>query len=242
MPDNSTLPPHEVERQRFVAALKFLHEAEQLVEDARADIVESLYALGISTPLGVRDELINELYWHHYEVKPKDIAEAFRIKPKDITHGDIIQPHYRADLACPSCGIPHKLTSRNKMAELERDFRKEEKNNRIGFRLTECESCRGKRFADRDQQLEAEREARRERLHLLRTMPYIEYLQTPEWQTKRHGKLRSAGFRCELCNTGNTVLDVHHRTYERRGNEYYKDLIVLCRDCHARFHDKVPSA
>lgn len=242
MTNDSSLPPHEVERQRFVASLTFLNEARQLVEDAQTDVIESLHALGRSTPLGVRDELINDLYWHHFDVKPKDIAEAFGIKPSEITHGDIIKPHYRSDLACPTCGIPHLLASRNKMAELERDFRKDRSKRAAWVRL-DCKPCHEARFADRRRQGDVERELRRERVNLLRTMPYREYLQTPEWQEKRKGKLRSAGYRCELCNSSNTVLDTHHKTYERRGDEYYKDLIVLCRACHARFHDKleVPS-
>jgi hypothetical protein len=33
-------------------------------------------------------------------------------------------------------------------------------------------------------------------------------------------------------------LDVHHRTYERVGQEQLRDLIVLCRTCHSRYHDK----
>lgn len=67
-------------------------------------------------------------------------------------------------------------------------------------------------------------------------MPYREYLLTPEWQERRAKHLKSAGYRCQLCNAGNKRLDVHHRTYDRRGQEYYKDLIVLCGTCHEIFH------
>jgi 5-methylcytosine-specific restriction endonuclease McrA len=34
-------------------------------------------------------------------------------------------------------------------------------------------------------------------------------------------------------------LDVHHRTYERRGAEKAEDVIVLCRRCHELFHTTV---
>lgn len=74
-----------------------------------------------------------------------------------------------------------------------------------------------------------------ERLLALQAMPYAEYLLTPEWQKKRMKALRFAQFRCQLCNSPDS-LNVHHRTYERRGNELLGDLITLCRDCHEIFH------
>lgn len=78
------------------------------------------------------------------------------------------------------------------------------------------------------------------RLQELRTMPYQAYLQTPEWQEKRDQALESAGHRCQLCNSDDS-LNVHHRSYERRGNEESSDLTVLCRACHSLFHDRVPT-
>lgn len=71
-------------------------------------------------------------------------------------------------------------------------------------------------------------------------VPYAEYLRSPEWDRRRKRKLAAAGYRCQLCNAGNTRLDVHHRTYERRGSERDADLIVLCADCHGLFHGKLP--
>lgn len=79
------------------------------------------------------------------------------------------------------------------------------------------------------------------RLELLRTMPYQAYLQTPEWEAKRLKALRRADHHCELCFADQT-LHVHHKTYERRGDERLSDLIVLCDRCHARFHDILPEA
>lgn len=76
---------------------------------------------------------------------------------------------------------------------------------------------------------------RQSRIQELATMPYSDYLQTPEWAAKRKKALRFAGFRCQLCNS-NENLNVHHRTYKRRGYERLSDLTVLCEDCHATFH------
>jgi hypothetical protein len=71
----------------------------------------------------------------------------------------------------------------------------------------------------------------------LAQMPYPEYLETPEWQQRRRIMLKHAEHRCQVCNQ-DRQLRVHHRTYERRGNEQPGDLIVLCDECHALYHGK----
>jgi hypothetical protein len=73
------------------------------------------------------------------------------------------------------------------------------------------------------------------RLQALKTMPYQEYLQTPEWKAKREAALKRAWYCCQVCNDNKTPLHVHHRTYERRGHEQPEDLFVLCESCHARY-------
>lgn len=68
-------------------------------------------------------------------------------------------------------------------------------------------------------------------------VPYDLYLRSPLWGQKREGALRRDGYRCRLCNSPDN-LNVHHRTYERRGYERLDDLTTLCRDCHAKHHGK----
>lgn len=75
-----------------------------------------------------------------------------------------------------------------------------------------------------------------DRLEELRRMSYREYLRTPEWRTTRAAALLRAGYGCSLDVTHTTDLEVHHRTYERRGEELASDLVVLCHDCHMAFH------
>jgi hypothetical protein len=69
-------------------------------------------------------------------------------------------------------------------------------------------------------------------------LQYQEYLQSSHWRTMRRKALENAEHSCQLCNS-DSALNVHHRTYERLGRERLTDLIVLCRDCHAKFHDKL---
>lgn len=75
---------------------------------------------------------------------------------------------------------------------------------------------------------------------LSRKERYHEYLRSPMWKKRRTAAVKRAGNACQLCNS-NGKLHVHHRTYERVGNEKAADLIALCADCHAKFHDKLPA-
>lgn len=70
-------------------------------------------------------------------------------------------------------------------------------------------------------------------------MPYQDYLSSRHWRRVRAAALVRAVYACQLCNNRQATLDVHHRTYERRGHERPEDLIVLCRACHTKFHRDV---
>lgn len=67
------------------------------------------------------------------------------------------------------------------------------------------------------------------------SMSYDDYLKTEHWKhVAGQAKVR-ARHRCQLCN-GDGELHVHHRTYERLGNEQPEDLTVLCSNCHTKYH------
>jgi hypothetical protein len=68
-------------------------------------------------------------------------------------------------------------------------------------------------------------------------LSYQDYLKSDHWQHMREIAREHYGNTCCLCGTEDQ-LDVHHRTYERRGRERLSDVILLCRDCHSRYHAK----
>jgi len=70
----------------------------------------------------------------------------------------------------------------------------------------------------------------------LKKLPYSEYLETPHWKKVRGQALRRFDYTCQVCNSKNTTLHVHHRNYDCRGEENWKDLLVLCDKCHELFH------
>lgn len=96
-----------------------------------------------------------------------------------------------------------------------------------------CPHCREQRM----NQLREVAEQRQQEIQSLRALPYSEYLKTDHWQQVRTAALKRAGYRCQVCNTNEKSLHVHHRTYEHRGQEYARDVIVLCADCHRLFHE-----
>lgn len=71
-----------------------------------------------------------------------------------------------------------------------------------------------------------------------RSEAYLQYLQSDEWKARSDAAKARAGYRCQLCNS-TAKIETHHRTYERLGHEDDADLIVLCDDCHKRFHNKL---
>lgn len=74
---------------------------------------------------------------------------------------------------------------------------------------------------------------------------YQRYIDSPEWKAREVQIRRERGFRCERCGgepdgTAATRLQVHHKTYERLGDELPEDLELLCRSCHAGEHGVAP--
>ena len=66
-------------------------------------------------------------------------------------------------------------------------------------------------------------------------MSYSDYLMTPHWKALSAGIKWEIG-KCQLCGDEGTSLQVHHNSYDNLGNEANEDLIVLCPDCHGKFH------
>lgn len=63
-------------------------------------------------------------------------------------------------------------------------------------------------------------------------MEYETYINSTKWAEKRSSRLELDLYRCQTC-LSTEDLEVHHRTYERLGDEIVEsDLITLCRECH----------
>lgn len=78
---------------------------------------------------------------------------------------------------------------------------------------------------------------------IVKKYKYDKYMQSQTWKNIRYAKLTEANWTCERCGYGKYdfeegPLDVHHKNYDRFGNESLSDLEVLCRPCHEKNHGR----
>lgn len=66
---------------------------------------------------------------------------------------------------------------------------------------------------------------------------YKQYLQSNHWREFRR-KIYSLRKTCQNCSAKNKKLNIHHKNYDCLWKEKNSDVIVLCQDCHYRFHKK----
>jgi 5-methylcytosine-specific restriction endonuclease McrA len=157
------------------------------------------------------------------------VAPVSALGPAPEYVRQIAQRHPWFSWNCPDCGQEVPVTTRSELALLRGKTRLAQYHR--------CSACSQALQDGRQGAWLAESSARQERVRHLATMPYQDYLRTPEWQERRKAALKRAGYRCMVCNRSR-VLHVHHRTYERRGDELARDLIVLCDECHGLYHGK----
>lgn len=194
---------------------------------------------------GYANSDVSELYWNS-NILACEIANAYGFEehPSKIVlaaGSAILNP-----LECPECSKPYVVRSRSQVAEMARAKRRSDRYRKRYPHLASseekwspyaCDECKGALRAAQEAAHFPIRQAQLARERELRTMPYADYLKTPEWAEKRHQALRRARNACQAC-AGSGCLHVHHRTYVRRGAEWVADLIVLCAPCHELFHER----
>ncbi|WP_322489409.1 hypothetical protein [Chloroflexus sp.] len=141
----------------------------------------------------------------------------------------------QVNIPCNRCKRPLLVRNRTHMLEITNAIKRGGRRFGRGYTFL-CDACQKAMIEERYAWHQQIQQAQSERLRQLKTMPYAEYLASEEWKARRKRHLRSVGYRCQVCNTQGVVLDVHHRTYQRRGEEHYTDLLALCRTCHDLFH------
>lgn len=67
-------------------------------------------------------------------------------------------------------------------------------------------------------------------------MNYYEYIQSADWKQFRK-EILSKRICCQKCGI-KKGLQLHHKHYRTLGKEKSSDIIVLCKECHFRFHKK----
>jgi 5-methylcytosine-specific restriction endonuclease McrA len=209
----------------FYLNVQELNKKFAVIEQQENSIVlwkyEILKAIYDESNLELAREFANEIYWDERLSMISDLKNMWEIK----TGEKFIQKPKKVTVICTKCIAEFEISA---------------KSVSDAHKPKLCPECTpvNNPVSGRDLLAEANKKywkEYQERLYVLKTMPYREYLKTPEWQERRKAAYRRAQNRCQLCNnTG--VLNVHHRDYTRRGNELNSDLIVLCDKCHKKFH------
>lgn len=213
-------------------AEKIAHkERVQAIKDAA---VETL--LTIPSRIPERDlflALISVLYFHSKELLTVTSLSSVCGNHDQIAFKKLMQQNYPIGTICEDCGEEFAIHDMDRQPS---KWKRAKGNSKV------CQACQIVRDENAKQKTDAwfaeQHRKQQEQLTNLRTMPYKEYLQTEHWVTTRKRAMKRAGFKCQLCSSKQNI-QVHHRTYENRGNEQNEDLIVLCRSCHQKFHDIV---
>lgn len=64
---------------------------------------------------------------------------------------------------------------------------------------------------------------------------YVNYLKSKHWMLLRTKLIQNHPY-CEVCESTEKPLQLHHLTYSRLGRERDSDLVPLCNDCHILVH------
>ncbi len=237
-----------IEVHQAIAGVK---EIEPVYEAARQRVHAQV--LQLKQFIGDNQELqrktIAHLYWFENYVTIESISETFGIESDQVR---IIAYKEYPDIRCAQCSDPlirpdHRRPVRSLLCKSCLSINRTSTNQQeVEQRLVKARYTKTKRDEQQKERevqyqrgkedKQAQVEKKRARIQELRAMPYRDYLLTPDWQKKRLYALKRAGGRCQVCNHLNKRLDVHHRTYERLGDEHYTDLLVLCHSCHGTFH------
>lgn len=63
---------------------------------------------------------------------------------------------------------------------------------------------------------------------------YAAYVKSSRWQTTRRRWHKAKGY--PPCVCGDPAVLLHHKTYQRLGEEALDDLVAMCDDCHSTVH------
>ena len=64
---------------------------------------------------------------------------------------------------------------------------------------------------------------------------YEAYINSSAWESRRGAYFASHSKACSACG-GKEKIHLHHKTYERMGEELDEDLAPLCEFCHSTLH------
>lgn len=218
------------------AARIALEKQEARVKELKEQLNSAVLLLPPTADIDIIEVFVACSYWLSRDIEVKTLRQ---LCPTKRHRGEWLRElvrHFPLYVTCSRCGNPMQITVNSRT---EMDSKRKAGWQSANVICSECKTVLKRRHAEQRSISNQAREQQERELERLRTMPYAEYLQTPHWKNMAAEARRRAGYRCQLCDRSDISLNVHHRTYEHRGQEWRNDLIVLCEDCHKRFHEKL---
>jgi hypothetical protein len=234
--ENSSIPKQQLDRavSQITTLSEQISALEALKEEAKRSLPEILTSYIKTIPLNDIYEVLSEVYW-----SDRTMAGVVRtVYSRVIGRGSFIPLHITVSIetTCQDCGDPCILdrhcASWSNHDELHSVRYKKWK------RCKKCEATYKDREKSYQEKQQKEDDIRKAEVLRLKSLPYSQYLQTDHWKNIAYQAKRKAGFRCQMCNSSG-LLNAHHRTYERRGEEWLTDITVVCEACHEHFHNVI---
>lgn len=211
---NQKIATHEISVEKLRTKINTLKKEIQRLKQQGAELAGS-------SPISQED--LNKIYWET-SINSRVLAKTMQIKESELR--SMITPIPYG--TCERCGASLCFTSRNQRI--------------LNSQRTVCTKCEraAELYRRNEYRLQVKQEGVEHQTTApedLKRMPYQEYLNTDHWKELRNLALKAAKYRCEVCDSDGK-LNVHHKHYKTRGAESLSDLVVLCHDCHAKFHGK----
>jgi len=153
--------------------------------------------------------------------KQRPIPDEILIAALNEIHDKVLCPNSRGEPSCCDQWGEEECTLCRRICGPEYQFVESDYIKKRGGNLRKSYRLKGTRAARKAKYVPSE--------------SYLKYLKEPHWIAFRERVLKFWSYRCCLCMS-EKKLDVHHRTYERKGREELTDCVVLCRKCHNRVH------
>ncbi len=216
-----------------------IEETEAVLDQLRQKLKQIPFEIARQVRNDARTETARYLYWMVQDIPSASIAEAFF--NTTVYNLRRLVGIAEGDIPCDRCKQPAPFRSRTHLKESIDAIRKWKASREARYAegyVILCDTCWDEVKIEREEDDKQYQNTIKMRLLELKSMSYVDYLQSPEWQDRKEDHLEITGNQCQVCNCADQSIDVHHKTNDRRGEEYFEDLLALCDSCRNLLHSQ----
>lgn len=212
-----------------------IEEIERIFKESKEqrnnELLTHLKQLAVfSDTQAIRAKVIRDLYWKK-QTSVLLIKEAFGLGVGRIRK---IAGTYTIEYPCyKNCGrnVVKTYTART-------DLQNFASYKRSAFYNT-CDACKEEEKLEAEQNTIEKSKARKQRNNELKAMLWEDFIETEEWIKIRNPYIDEVGYKCELCDSETSSLNVYfHKDTLQGFKNYYSDVLykyyALCSECIPR--------